>query len=146
MYLGLGLLETRKSQLMYKFKHYTDDFINLPKKIGDHTIVKKFDDIEDFVDQLFPSISTNDEIPETIILTPKNKDMFQINDMCLEKYHPEEDIIIVKSHDKPYIPEQEGMFPEELMNNYDPGSLPRHNLKLKNGCLLMLLRNVNLYV
>jgi hypothetical protein len=130
---------------MYKFKHYTDDFVKLPTSIGDHTIIKKFDGIEDFVDQLFPTLGASDEIPETIILTPKNKNMFEINDMCLEKYRPQEEIIEAKSKDVPYIPEQEGMFPEELMNNYDPGSLPRHNLRLKPGCSLMLLRNVNLY-
>ena len=31
------------------------------------------------------------------------------------------------------------------MNAYNPGSLPQHELKVKPGCPLMLLRNVNLF-
>jgi len=43
------------------------------------------------------------------------------------------------------IPEQDGIFSQEIMNSYNPGSLPQHDLSVKIGCPLMLLRNVNLF-
>jgi hypothetical protein len=146
MYVGLGLLSTRKKNLFYRFKHYSEaDMIRVNPKIGEHDIIKSFDNIEEFVDHLFPTISTSEDIPEAIILTPKNKNMYEVNDMCLDKFRPGAEVIEIKSRDSPYIPEQDGFFPEELLNNYNPGSLPQHNLRLKEGCSLMLLRNVNLF-
>ena len=86
--------------------------------------------------------------------------MFEINELCLQKFKPDDPIITVISRDKPYIPEQEGIFPqvtfscscfhifclnEELLNKYNPGGLPQHTINLKIGCSLMLIRNVNLY-
>ena len=145
MYVGLGLLKTKKKTLVAQFKEYTEDFIRFPSKVGDVEIVKKFNNLEHFVDDLFPNLGSSDGIPQAVVLTPKNKNMNQINSMCLARYKPNEDPIPLISTDKPYIPEQEGFIPDDLLNDYNPGGLPPHNLQVKLGCYLMLLRNVNLY-
>ena len=138
-YVGLGLLHTKKKYLFKIFKEYTKEFTRLPTKIGDTQIVQDFDDLEDFVEELFPNIGKSSKIPESVILTPKNKNMNKINEMCLDSYKPDTEVISLKSTDKPYIPEQEGFIPEDLLNKYNPGGLPPHNLCLKPGCYLMLL-------
>jgi hypothetical protein len=145
MYVGLGLLKTKKKTLVARFKEYTEDFIRLPSKVGDVEIVKKFENLEDFIDELFPNIGSRSGIPQSVVLTPKNKNMHVINSMCLKRYKPNEEHISLKSTDKPYIPEQEGFIPEDLLNGHNPGGLPPHDLQVKKGCYLMLLRNVNLY-
>ena len=139
MYLGLGLLTNNGRSLDFSFRD-SDDLVQFSTEIGGTNIVTDFKDVEDFVSHLFPNIGSSDEIPKTIILTPKNKNMYEINDMCLEKFKPNDKVIEVLSRDKPFIPEQESMFPEELLNQYNPGCLPQHKLRLKKHCSLMLLR------
>ena len=72
MYLGLGLLKERNEHLHHKFKEYRpDEFIRFPKKIGGENIIGKYESINDFVADMFPNLETSNEIPESIILTPK---------------------------------------------------------------------------
>ena len=145
MYLGLGLLKPRSDKLHYKFKEYSDEFIRLPRRIGTNEIIQPYESMEHFTKELFPNLENSEEIPETIILTPKNVNMYEINKLCIERYKPDLEPLTLKSVDEPYIPEQEGIFPEDIMNQYNPGSLPQHEIMLKPGCPLMLLRNVNLF-
>lgn len=91
---------------MYKFKEYTDDFIKLPRSIGGQNIVGEFKDLQDFISHVFPTLNRSNDIPEAVVLTPKNKNMNEINEMCLERYRPDDDIITVKSNDRPYVPEE----------------------------------------
>ena len=95
-----------KKKLMYKFKEYEDVFMKLPRKIGGQEIVGEFENREQFIDHLFPTLGQTDEIPESVVLTPKNKNMNEINELCLDRYRPDDDIISVKSRDKPYVPEE----------------------------------------
>ena len=145
MYVGLGLLKTKKKRLMRKFVEYSDEFTRIPTKIADTEIVKQFEGVDDFVQHLFPNLGTSNAIPESVVLTPLNKNMNVINSMCLERFKPNVEPRSLKSIDRPFIPEQEGFIPEELLNEYNPGGLPPHDLQVKDGCHLMLLRNVNLY-
>ena len=91
---------------MYKFKEYTNDFIKLPRSIGGQKIVGEFKDLQDFISHVFPTLNRSNDIPEAVVLTPKNKNMNEINEMCLERYRPDDDIITVKSNDRPYVPEE----------------------------------------
>ena len=142
MYVGLGLLKTKKKRLMGTFKEYEDTFTRIPSKIGDVQIVQDFEDLDSFIGDLFPNMAESNGIPQAVVLTPKNKNMHEINEKCLNLYKPDEEPIVFKSSDRPYIPEQEGFIPEDLLNAYNPGGLPPHELKVKPGCYLMLLRNL----
>ena len=141
MYLGLGLLPLQKG---VKFAERTDDFIRFPRRISDHEIVKDFKNVEDFCKYLFPHMENTKDIPEGIVLTPKNENMRLINEQCLRRFKPEERTIKLYSKDSTYVPEENKMFRQETLNNHNPGSLPPHKLEVKPGCSMMLLRNVSL--
>ena len=141
MYLGLGMLKKRTK---LPFEGYSDDFIRIPRRVGGHEIVKNFKNVEEFCKHLYPTMETTADIPEAIVLTPKNKNMFLINDQCLTRFRPDIERIPLKSYDTTYVPEHGRLFTTEMMNNYNPGGLPRHEIQVKPGCSLMLLRNLNL--
>jgi len=80
------------------------DYIVFPRKIGDVEVVKNFKDLDCFVDTLFPKLDSSMEIPETIVLTPKNDSMYEINNMCLERFKKDVEPEILMSTDKPFVP------------------------------------------
>ena len=108
MYVGLGLLKTKKKkQLIRRFKEYTDEFVRFPTRIGQTQIVRNFDGLDGFVDVIFPNLEKSNHVPKSVILTPKNKNMNVINEMCLKRFRPDlEPIDPILSYDKPFIPEQ----------------------------------------
>ena len=68
--------------------------------------------------------------------------MHEINDLCIEKYKPNVEVMECVSKNYSYNPEVE--YSEEKMADENPGCLPPHVLKFKPGCYMMLLRNWNL--
>ena len=65
--------------------------------------------------------------------------MNQINDKVIQQYKPTEDVICSVAENWPLDPDMK--FSEKKMRELPTGSLPPHNLYLKPGCVLMLLRN-----
>ena len=137
MYLGLGLLHKGTRLKFLK----SNDVVEIPTRIGNHNIVKDYADIDDFLDDMFPRINDTN-IPETVIMTTKNEGMYDINDRCLKRYRPDEDSVVITATNSAFHPEMK--IPQHKMDDYNPGGLPPHNLCLKKGCILMLLRNWNL--
>lgn len=76
------------------------------------------------------------------ILTPKNVDVATINETILESKFPgtTEEYL---SADSMVDPEESLSYPTEILNSLSPSGLPPHTLKLKPGCPVMLLRNLN---
>ncbi|KAG2210181.1 hypothetical protein INT45_004502 [Circinella minor] len=76
------------------------------------------------------------------ILTPKNVDVATINEAILESKFPgtTEEYL---SADSMVDPEESLSYPTEILNSLSPSGLPPHTLKLKPGCPVMLLRNLN---
>ena len=86
---------------------------------------------------------TNDHLTSRAILTPKNKDVTDINNLIIEQLFPGGNIEEFLSADSMANPEDQLSYPAELLNELNPSSLPPHRLKLKPGCPVMLLRNLN---
>ncbi|KAG2217963.1 hypothetical protein INT45_001397 [Circinella minor] len=76
------------------------------------------------------------------ILTPKNVDIARINETILESKFPgtTEEYL---SADSMVDPEESLSYPTKTLNSLSPSGLPPHTLKLKPGCPVMLLRNLN---
>ena len=101
---------------------------------------------------MFPNIDKNDGIPDGIILTPTNdvnlfqclyyqnfEEMNRVNDIVLKKYKPNEEEEVSVSFNAPYNDAMN--FSDKKMEEFVCGCLPPHKLYLKDGCILMLLRN-----
>jgi hypothetical protein len=65
--------------------------------------------------------------------------MNEINNICVSRYKPDDNTIQCEANNWPRNPQQH--MTEEDMADWNPGDLPPHLLSLKEGCVLMLLRN-----
>ncbi len=65
--------------------------------------------------------------------------MSEINNICVSRYKPNENSIDCEANNWPRNEQQH--ISEEDMADFNPGGLPPHLLSLKEGCVLMLLRN-----
>ena len=99
----------------------------------------------DLIAAIYGNLSTTNLTTELLIshaiLTPKNKDVATLNDKVLELFPGEAHEF--KSADAIDNPEDQIAYPLELLNSLNPSDLPPHSLKLKVGCPVMLLRNLD---
>ncbi|CAG9794337.1 unnamed protein product [Diatraea saccharalis] len=114
-----------------------NDHIELPQRcIVDNSIL----------DHIFgASLNMNDykSYSRKVILTPKNDDCSQLNDQVIEKISGL--LKIYESSDAVVEEDRNDVlnYPVEFLNSITPAGLPPHILKLKVGCIIMLLRNLN---
>lgn len=97
------------------------------------------------IDTIFGDLSSvpssSDFFMSRAILTPKNRDVSDINNIIIDKFRGQ--MHEFKSADAMDQPEDNIRFPPEVLNSLSPSSLPPHHLKLKIGCPIMLLRNLD---
>lgn len=93
------------------------------------------------------------------ILAPKNKDVDEVNDAALRLFPLGADTPSspaqrtyysadsVKENDEGGGSTEQtalnNLYPSEVLNTFNSGSLPKHKLELKKGCVAMILRNLN---
>lgn len=101
----------------------------------------------DIVDEIFgKNISiTDDNINEKIILAPRNSDVLDINNKILNRLEGP----LHHSYSIDYMKNDEGgdtkdYFSTEFMNSLTPNGLPPHDLQLKKGAIVILIRNMNI--
>ncbi|XP_072084498.1 uncharacterized protein [Arachis hypogaea] len=96
------------------------------------------------IEEIFPNLQSHgwdaSYMVERAILTPKNHDMQQLNDIVINQFLGDERILA--SFD-----EVEGdtnkLYQQEYLNSISTAGLPPHMLKVKKGAPLMLLRNID---
>ena len=87
-----------------------------------------------------PTARLPDALIHRCILTPKNVFMHQINEAIVDMMPGEEHV----SHSADKADDSdEAAFPPEFLNSLNPQGLPSHRLRLKPGCPIILLRNLN---
>ena len=74
------------------------------------------------------------------ILCPLNKHVAQFNSEILDNVPGVK--IVCNSRDQVVNEEESFLLPTEVMNAFEPPSLPPHHLELKENCVAMLLRNL----
>eukprot|EP00798_Chlamydomonas_sp_ICE-L_P018284 gene18284-24740_t len=97
-------------------------------------------------DQCDESACSADYLIKRCILTPKNDRVQEINDKIMDLFKGNDANIqprIYFSHDYANDEEDVALYPTEFLNSLDPQGLPPHELKLKVGCPIILLRNLN---
>jgi hypothetical protein len=108
-------------------------------KIPDECIVK-----DDLIDEMYNTNLNIDDIKHICIFCPKNDNVDFLNGKILHK--------ILKTDSKKYTSidnvltddeEERNNFPIEFLNSITPSGMPPHELELKVGAPVMILRNLN---
>jgi len=104
---------------------------------------------------MYPTLSTSTDIEEnTALLSSKNAIVDEINNEAILRF-PGDPLVYCSADSAeddtsdPHLqPQQQqdhlNLYPVDFLNSINVGGLPPHQLKLKIGCPLMLLRNLNI--
>ncbi|XP_074364503.1 uncharacterized protein LOC141705465 [Apium graveolens] len=125
----------------------TDSDVVIPKKFLIKSMEKP---IKDVVDVIYPDIFQNLKNPEYLreqsILTPTNAIISDINSYILDlipgdthTYYSQDSLSDNDGHDNDFS----SAFPVEYLNSINMPYLPKHDLKIKVGSVIMLMRNLN---
>jgi len=120
-----------------------DDEIHLPHDICiPHT--GKDSDLDTLIDCIFPDLNVNmsskDYITSRAILSTRNDCVDMINMKMIGRFLGDE--MVYHSFDCA-VDDPHNYYPEEFLNTLTPNGLPPHVLKLKIGCPVILLRNID---
>ena len=129
------LVELGNGSLTTSVNNSPPDTIDLPTQCISSNVV----------DHIFPSICPQDmSLHHRAILTPKNDSSIQLNRQIIQKLptpsrtYFSTDTIICDD------PDEQNNYPIEFINSLTPSGLPEHTLHLKNGAIIMLLRNLDI--
>ncbi|KAI3795463.1 hypothetical protein L1987_38118 [Smallanthus sonchifolius] len=119
------------------------NFIRIP---DDMTIpcTPRGNSIKELINAIFPSIQNNlyssDYIISRAILSTRNESVDEINDKMIDIFQGEEKIYY--SFDEAED-DHNNFYPIEFLNSLTVSGLPPHKLRLKIGCPIILLRNID---
>ena len=101
-------------------------------------------DINTLIQKVFPNLQNSGadaaDYVEGTIYTPLNKNMLNINSICIRRFPGEKKTYI--SNDTILQEDQRDALPEEFLNSLTPSGMPDNKLILKEGAPVMLLRNL----
>ena len=136
-------------------------FANVLLKIGEDKIVKNNDNeilldknlihqnnnLDDFLNYFFEEEhfkeGNDDYYIETAILAPLNEDVNTLNIKIMEKFISKNHFVKYYSTDSLSEECQNMNISTEVLNKIDQSGLPSHELILKTGSIIILLRNIN---
>uniref|UniRef100_A0A8R1HSI7 ATP-dependent DNA helicase n=1 Tax=Caenorhabditis japonica TaxID=281687 RepID=A0A8R1HSI7_CAEJA len=87
------------------------------------------------------SIDQSTDLSESAVIAPKNVDVDKLNEQVLSRICGTEKVYL--SRDEIIDDNQNKFMTTELLNSIQTSSLPPHQLHLKIGCSVMLLRNLD---
>jgi ATP-dependent DNA helicase PIF1 len=100
-------------------------------------------DLDTLIDCIFLNLNTNisskDYITSRAIFT-RNDSVDMINMKMIDRFYGDE---MVYHNFDCAVNDPHNYYPEEFLNTLTPNGLPPHVLKLKIGCLVILLRNID---
>ena len=99
---------------------------------------------EELIQKVFPRLGTDEmntsDLINGAIYTPLNVDSQEINNLCLDKVHGASRTYL--SADSILEQDHQEVVPPEFLNNISIGGMADHQLHLKVGCPVILLRNL----
>ncbi|KAL8624599.1 hypothetical protein ACOMHN_045134 [Nucella lapillus] len=117
-----------------------DGLITFPEKFA--VIVPEVQALKDSVyPDLHEKYHDHDWLSERAILAPRNDTVGIINNDLLMQLPA--DAETYTSHDSTVEENQSVHYPVEFLNSLEPPGMPSHIIKLKKGCPVMLLRNLD---
>ncbi|KAK4511760.1 uncharacterized protein ATC70_007304 [Mucor velutinosus] len=116
------------------------DFVRIPDEMYFNST-----NLLDLLAVVFPNINNSSTIDhyfaKRVILTPKNQDVSVINNLLLDNLPGRK--FTYYSYDQVCDPQFQIQVPLELLNSIESGSLPPHELVLRVGSPIMILRNLD---
>ena len=105
---------------------------------------KEENQLDLLITKIFPKSAMQEQIQKSVILTPTNKSSLMINDKILNQMSGE--LVQCFSSDEAILEENTdpNMYPIDFLNSITTGGLPPHTLNLKIGCIVMLLKNLDI--
>ncbi|KAJ9561616.1 hypothetical protein OSB04_006776, partial [Centaurea solstitialis] len=120
-----------------------ESFIRIPDDIA-IAYTDKDKSKNDLIDAIFPSLEINgadtDYIISRAILSTKNENVDEINDQLIDRFCGDEKVYF--SFDEAED-DRNNFYPMEFLNALTVSGLPPHYLRLKIGCPIILLRNID---
>ena len=134
--------EVEFSDFILKIRNGDEEIIS---EIGENTIKvpKEYlvSSLDELIESTFPELELGcDKITDGCIYTPLNKDVRIINDICIEKFPGYSKTYI--SADSILEDDHKESVPVEFLNAMNPSGISEHQLSLKVGAPIMLLRNL----
>ena len=100
---------------------------------------------EDLCTKVYPNLEANytdtEWLCQRAVLAPTNEEVNKLNSELLKQIHGEEKCY--NSVDTVTDPEQAATFPPDFLNSQNLPNMPPHELRLRVGCPIMLLRNLD---
>ncbi|KAL7609961.1 hypothetical protein Lser_V15G13505 [Lactuca serriola] len=119
------------------------NFIRIPDDMV-IPFTKKEKSLHALIDAIFPSFEINRSEPDYIIshaiLSTRNDSVDEINDYLIGRFHGEEQIYY--SFDEA-VDDINNFYPVVFLNTLSVSGFPPHYLRLKVGCPIILLRNLD---
>ena len=112
-----------------------DDLIRLPESIASTMTMQQLINIT------FPNLKTLEGLSDRVIVTPKNATVDEINTIATQNMPGLP--ITCKSYDRLIKDSQQANLQTEFLNTLNLSGMPPHNLQLKVGMPIILMRNVN---
>ena len=120
-----------------------DDFIRIPEDMV-IPYTEKNESLGKLIETIFPSLETQGSRTEYMtsrtILSTKNEHVDEINNIMIDRFPGNEKIYY--SFDSAED-DTSNNYPVEFLNTLTPSGMPPHLLRLKVGCPIILLRNVD---
>ena len=79
-----------------------------------------------------------------LILTPRNQESIEINEKILDRLPGDSMTYFSADNIETDDEDERAQYPIEFLNSLTPCGMPPHSLNLKVGCIVMLLRNLDL--
>ena len=118
-----------------------EDTIDNQLPIAEDMLIPR-DDPWPLVNHVFPTMS-KEEFMSGCILAPRNQETNAINEDALQSLPGEEFVYVSADYFGAHCQEDAATYPPELLNKVEPPGMARHELKLKVGARIILLRNLN---
>lgn len=99
---------------------------------------------EDIVNAVFSNVANQESLSTTVILASTNQTTLHLNDLIIKKLPGDSNTYL--SCDQAICDDEKeaSNYPTEFLNSITPSGMPPHQLILKTGCIVMLLRNLDI--
>ena len=127
------LLKLGNGTLQSSHRPSDNDMVDIPKECQV---------VDNIVSAVFPDL--NMDLSDRVILTPKNDVTLQLNEDILAMLPGQACTYLSVDKVQTDDPEEAANYPDEFLFSLTPSGMPKHTLRPKPGCIIMLLRNLDI--